>query len=443
MKRRPLTRAFSAAVATVLISSGLLVGAAATAQAEPEPPQDKDLLECVLSLELANCLTGDSELLGTGVVGQPLELVQPVFGFLPANLLGLVETDITWLCDGVEIPGTEGLTELVPTEALVGCQVAVQTVTTLLGFLPLTLVTDLIGITGEGEEEPDLPGSLLEVLTSPPTLSGSGDIGDPLTLTGPVFDLVPALLGLLGTDITWLCDGVEIPGTEGLTQFTPTDLQAGCEIAVKTVSTLLSLLPLELLTNVIPVDEEDPEDPPLTAQVSPTIAGAKRVGGVLDINPGTWLGGLELVEPLFEYQWYTTKGAIPGADTKQYVPKLADAGGYLAATVTAVLPGFLDGLGITNVVKVAKLGSKTKLRKAGPRVVALRVIPGVARPTGKVRLMTGTRVLRTVRLQAADNGRRTVKLPMLAKGTHRVRAVYQGSKSLKKSRSQVLRLTLR
>ncbi|HET6290206.1 MAG TPA: Ig-like domain-containing protein, partial [Amycolatopsis sp.] len=92
--------------------------------------------------------------------------------------------------------------------------------------------------------------------------------------------------------------------------------------------------------------------------------------------------------------------------------------------------------------KVARAGSKTRLRKAGAGLVSLRVTPAAAGPTGKVKLMKGPRVLKTVRLKAADNGRRTVKLPQLAKGTHKIRAVYVGNKSLKKSASKVLRLTL-
>ena len=529
MKRRSLTRAFSAAVATVLISSGLLVGAAATAQAEPEPPQDKDLVSCLLTLDLVNCLTGDSDLLGTGAVGQPLQLVQPVFGFLPANLLGLVDTDITWLCDGVEIPGTAGLTELVPTEALEGCQVAVETVTTLAGFLPLTLVTDLIGITGDGEEEPELPANLLSVLTQNPVLSGTGNVGEPLTVLEPVFGLLsPALQLLVDTDVTWLCNGEAIPGVGDVLQFIPTEAQAGCEIVAQTVSTLLGLVPLTLVTDLIQVPGGVVDAPKATtpasisgtpkvgqtltitdpvwdtagvtnsytwlrngtaiagataktykavaadagklitakvtgtkegksgtsvtngltilqdavqelvATVAPHISGTSKVGSVLSIDPGTWLGGI--VSPQFSYQWYNSKGAIPGATSREYVPTLADAGKPLAATVTATLVGFLDGLGITNVVKVSKAASKTKLRKAGAKLLSLRVTPAGAQPTGKVKLMKGAKVLKTIRIKAADNGRRTVKLPKLGKGTHKLRAVYKGNKSLKKSKSNVLRV---
>lgn len=437
MMKRSLARACGAAIATLLVSSGLLVGAA-TSSVRAEEPAQKDVLDCVLSLDLANCLTGDSDLLGSGAVGSPLTLVEPVFGLLPGNLLGLLSTDVTWLCDGVPIPGTDGLTELIPTEAMEGCEVAAQTVTTLLGFLPLTLVTDLVGITGDGED-PDLPASLLSVLTGNPLLTGSGTVGAPLSLATPVFGgLAPALQGLLGTDITWLCDGVPIPGVGSVTQFVPAPAQAGCEIAVKTVTSLLDLLPLELLTNGVDVTEE-PQSA-LSAGVAPRIA---KVGGLLSIDPGTWLGGVSIVEPLFAYQWYNTAGAIPGATSREYVPTLADAGEPVAATVTATLTGFLDGLGITNVVRVPKAASTTRLSKAGARMVSFRVTPGAARPTGKVRLMENGKQLRTVRLRTADDGRRTVRLPRLGPGAHRIRAVYLGNTSLKRSSSKALRFTIR
>ena len=438
--KRPLARAFSAAVATVLISSGLLVGAAATsARADVTPPEEKDLLQCILTLDLANCLSGGSALTGTGVVGDPLTLAKPVFGLLPANLLGLVTTDVTWLCNGVPIPGVGNVTQYVPTQAQEGCQLAARTVSSLLGFLPLTLLTDLIPIVGE-DEEPELPASLAVVLTANPLLTGTGAIGAPLTLAKPVFGQLPAnLLGLVTTDVTWLCDGVPIPGVGNVTQFVPDEVHAGCEIVAKTVSTLLSLLPLELLTNVIPVDEEDPEEGQLTASVAPLISGAKKVGGLLSIDPGTWLGGLGgIVTPAFSYQWYNTSGSIPGATAREYVPRLADAGRPLAATVTATLLPFLPGLGITNVVKVAKAKSKTKLSKASDRLIKFRVKPGAAHPTGKVRLMKGRKTLKVYKLRAADNGQRTVRLPKSAKG--RIRAVYLGNAALKRSKSRVLRL---
>ena len=178
----------------------------------------------------------------------------------------------------------------------------------------------------------------------------------------------------------------------------------------------------------------------------PTISGATKVGSILSINPGSWLGDLGTVlptSPAFSYQWYNTSGPIPGATALEYVPTLADAGKPLAATVTATLAPFLEGLGVTNKVKVAKVKSKTKLSKAGGKRVSFKVGPGAAHPTGKVKLMKGAKLLKVYKLRAADNGKRIVRLPKLKNGVHKIRAVYKGNKSLKGSKSKVLRVVRR
>lgn len=254
MKKRSMARALSAAVATIVVSSGLLLGATATsARAEPTAPSPKGPLECLTSLDLAECLTVDSVLTGTGVAGDPLTVAEPVFGLLSTVQQAAVTTDVTWLCDGTEIPGVGNVLQYMPTDADVGCEITVETVSSLLGFLPLTLVTNLVTIIGD-DEEPPLPGSLSEVLTTGPLLQGTGAIGQPLTLVDPVFGLLPAnLIGIVDTDATWLCNGVPIPGVGDVTHFVPTAAQAGCPLVVRTVSTLLSLLPLNLETNEVHV----------------------------------------------------------------------------------------------------------------------------------------------------------------------------------------------
>ncbi len=519
--KRPLARAFSAAVITTVVSSGLLVGSSTSAEAGPV--QQVPVQQQLAADGLLDFLTEDPVLLGTGAVGEPLDVVQPVFGLLSGLLQGLVTTDVTWLCDGAEIPGVGDVLEFVPTEAQAGCEMAAQTVSSLLGLVPLSLVTNVIPIAEGG----DLPGSLLDVLTMNPMLQGTGAVGDPLSVAAPVFGLLsPVLQGLITTDVTWLCDGEAIPGVGNVLEFVPTEAQAGCEMVAQTVSTLLGVLPLSLITNIINVPglvDGAPQattpanisgtpkvgqtltvtDPvwdatgvantyawvrngvvisgasaktykvaaqdagkqvtakvtgtkagksgtsvsnallisndaveQLVATTAPRISGATKVGGLLAIAPGGWLGGT--VTPLFSYQWYNTSGAIPGATSREYVPTLADAGKPMAATVTATLTGFLDGLGITNVIRVAKAASKTKLSKASGRLVKFRVTPGAAHPTGKVRLMKGKRTLKVYQLRAADNGQRTVRLPKAAKG--KIRAVYLGSAALKRSKSRVLRL---
>ena len=529
MNKRFVARAFSAAVITTVVSSGLLVGATTGARAEPAAPDPAIGQERLAEAGLLDFLTEDPVLLGTGVIGEPLNVVKPVFGLLSPLLQGLVTTDVTWLCDGEAIPGVGNVLQFVPTEAQAGCEMAARTVSSLLDLVPLSLVTNLIPIAGGGD---DLPASLLDVLTQNPVLQGTGAIGEPLTLVEPVFGLLsPVLQALVTTDVTWLCNGEAIPGVGNVLEFVPTEAQAGCQLAAQTISTLLGVLPLSLITDTIdipggvvgapvattaatisgtpkvgqtlsitdPVWDTDgvtnayawvrngvaipgasAKTYQLTAQdagkqvaakvtgtkdglsgtsvsnallisneavqqlvatVAPSISGTPKAGSVLAINPGTWLGGV--VTPLFSYQWYNTSGAIPGATAREYVPTLADAGRPLAATVTATLTGYLSGLGVTNVVTAAKAKSTTRLKRVKGRLVSIRVSPAAAHPTGKVRMKDGKRTLKTYKIRAADNGKRTVRLPNLRKGTHKIRAIYLGNKALTRSRSKVLRLVIR
>ena len=429
MTKRPLARALSAAVITAVVSAGALVGGTTSAGAEPEAapaavePAQQQLLGLDLGL-LEKVLTAPPQLLGTGDVGDPLSLVEPVFGLLSPVLQSLVTTDITWLCDGVAIPGVGNVTRFVPTEAQAGCQLAAQTVSSLLGLLPLSLVTDIIPIPGGVAGAPRA--------TTAASISGTPEVGQTLAVTDPVWDTADVT-----NTYAWVRNGTPIAGATAPT-YQVTAQDAGKQITARVTGTKAGKSGASV-SNPLTISTETVEQ--LVATAAPRISGTPRTGGVLSIDPGTWLGGL--VSPLFEYQWYSSAGPIRGATSREYVPTLAEAGRPVAATVTARLPGFLDGLGITNVVRVPTAGTRTRLARAGARLVALRVTPAKAHPTGTVRLLQGGKVVRTVRLQAADNGRRTVRLPRLVRGTHRLRAVYLGSRTLTRSSSTTLRLRVR
>jgi large repetitive protein len=240
------------------------------------------------------------------------------------------------------------------------------------------------------------------VATTAAKIAGTAKVGQTLSITDPVWDTDG-----VANPYAWMRNGVAIAGATAKT-YKVTAQDAGKQIV---------------------------------ASVAPSITGGNKVGGLLQINPGTWLNGL--VTPGFSYQWYNIAGSIPGATSRNCVPTLADAGKPLAATVTATLTGFLDGLDVTNVVKVAKVASKTVLKRVKGPLVSVRLSPSGAHPTGKVRLVKGTKTLKTVKVRAADNGKRTVRLPKLRKGTHRIRAVYAGDAMLKGSRSKVLRVVIR
>lgn len=100
-------------------------------------------------------------------------------------------------------------------------------------------------------------------------------------------------------------------------------------------------------------------------------------------------------------------------------------------------------------VRVVKAAAKVSGRLRTKRIMVgeraryrVRVtVPGVARPTGRLVIRDGKNRIGVVKLKAKHQGRRTVRLPRLAKGKHRIRVVYQGNASIKKKASR--RVTLR
>ncbi len=367
MKKRLLTRAFSAAVITTVVSSGLIVGASTGARAEPPGvvPANQQLAEA----GLLDFLTDDPVLLGTGVVGEPLDVIRPVFGLLSPLLQGLVSTDVTWLCDGEEVPGVGNVLEFVPTEAQAGCEMAAETVSSLLGLVPLSLVTNAIPI-GVGDE---LPDSLLDVLTANPILLGTGAVGDPLSVVAPVFGLLsPLLQGLITTEVSWLCDGEAIPGVGNVFEFVPTEAQAGCQMVVQTVSTLLGLLPLSLLTNLIDIPGGVTGAPQATTAAH--LAGTPKVGQTLTVTDPVW----DTTGVTNTYAWIRNGVAIPGAAAKTYKVSAQDAGKQITAKVTGTKSG-KSGTSVSNALLISNEAVEQLVATVAPRISGGQRVGGLMR----------------------------------------------------------------
>ena len=164
-------RALSTVVVTAVVASGSAMVATPTATAH-EPTSataaaDAELLLLELvPLELP-------VLSGLAGVGDLLSVTQPIW-----NLLG-VTNSIVWLRDGVPIPGTEGLWSYVPTEADAGHDISALVTGTLLGLLPLSLITNALGIPLLGTEDP--PSA-----TTPVASTGTAKVGTDLVASPPV-----------------------------------------------------------------------------------------------------------------------------------------------------------------------------------------------------------------------------------------------------------------
>ncbi|MFT4084934.1 MAG: Ig-like domain-containing protein [Nocardioides sp.] len=119
-------------------------------------------------------------------------------------------------------------------------------------------------------------------------------------------------------------------------------------------------------------------------------------------------------------------------------------------TVTATYAGDDELTTSTGTAKltVTKHASTSKLRLATHQVsrhqrvrAVIRVKPGSLKPTGKVTVRRGSRVLARYTLRAAQHGRLVTRLPKIAKaGTYRLRIVYVGNKNIATSHSSTVRL---
>lgn len=417
----------------------LVAGAPGVSAAEPQPapargaagsagPAPQSILQLIpLQLPLLSVLGG-----GLPAVGDPLAVTAPLW-----NLLG-VSNSVVWLRDGLPIPGTAGLWSYVPTDLDAGHQVAAQVTGSLLGLLPITLVTEALGIplpggTGPGTDPGD-PAAEAPEATSPVSVSGVGKVGSVLTALPPTWDQEDVV-----TTYQWLRNGNPIPQSASPT-YVVKAADVGTALAVRATGTTGSLTGTSTSTTVLGLLGDV-----ITALTKPGISGTPAVGRVLTASPGTWSG---LGLPVFSYQWYRGTTEIPGATASGYQVQDADAGQVLAVVVRAVTPGFGPGLGYA-VARVAKRSSTTQLvlsaRKApqGTRV-PLRIVlsGGQPAPSGLVTVSDGGRKLRSYRVRPADNGQLLVELPKLRPGTHRLVASFAGDAVREASTSAPAVLTI-
>lgn len=441
-----LGRTLGALVATALVTAGLSTGLAAPARAEAPSPQGildppcLPLLGCVPEEPTLPGLPGVPglpqpdqfpELTGIPVVGEILTLTQPVWNALPGELL---DTDVTWLCNGTPIPGTEGLWTYVPTEAQAGCLMTAQVVTTVLGFLPLTMVTDALAVAGIGETAVTADGA--------PTIKA--DKGSPKTGT-TLSVSVGASWKQEGVTTTyqWLRNGQPIAGKTG-TQYLLTKDDVDQSISARAVGKKDKLTDGVSTSNALKGELGDAPVP--TRQ--PAISGTPAPGRTLTVDPGAWGAG---DTPTYTYQWRRGATDIAGATGSTFAVTSADVGQTLTVLVTATRAGYKPG---TFRTAGAVVGATTKARSTLTATLSKKVIKkgqkatltmlltaaGVSAPSGTVTVMDGSKVLKRVSLKA---GKATLRLKRLKPGVHKIKAVYAGSDTVLGSTSKVLRLKVK
>ena len=178
--------------------------------------------------------------------------------------------------------------------------------------------------------------------------------------------------------------------------------------------------------------------PAITSVTAPVISGTATVGRILTASPGTW----SVTSPTLTYRWNRAGAPIDEATAATYTPVAADAGRAITVTVTASAPGTTPGVATSAAITVDRLASAT--RGTVDRVLVSHKSPVVYRvlvtgqglvPTGDLAVRDGRKVLTTVTLTPADNGRVTVTLPKLRRGIHLLTANYAGDAQLMDSAS--------
>ena len=290
------------------------------------------------------------------------------------------------------------------------------------------------------------PPAVAPVNTVAPSVTGAAKVGEVLAAEPGTWDTEGLTFAY-----QWLRDGEAIAGaTASVYSATEDDLAES--VAVRVTATKTGRPDGKATSAPVVVGLGDAP----TVVEAPVISGEPEVGEQLSVSEGTWsTEGLA-----FTYQWARDGAPIDGATGAAYTVVEADRDRVVGVLVTATKAGYADGSAVVAGVEVPggedpepeePASSTTKVKvldrpvRAGERAVvkvAVRTVGDVV-PTGTVRVkvMGGKEITRN--LGEADDGVRTLKLPKLAVGKHRVKVFFLGSDEVEASRAKVLMVRVR
>ncbi|MFE7505154.1 S8 family serine peptidase [Promicromonospora sp. NPDC057488] len=167
--------------------------------------------------------------------------------------------------------------------------------------------------------------------TTVPTVSGTYEVGKPLTATVGAWSPAATFTYQWRRDVdpTDDLDGDMIAGATKST-YTPDDADLGAELSVTVVGSASGRTP----TSTTSVKTPEITAGTLTAS-TPTIDGTVRVGSTLRALAGSWTSGTR-----FTYQWYADGSAISGATGFSFTPTASQQGKKLTVRLNGSRAGY-------------------------------------------------------------------------------------------------------
>ncbi len=185
---------------------------------------------------------------------------------------------------------------------------------------------------------------------------------------------------------------------------------------------------------------------------APDVSGLRRVGYRLSATPGGWNPDAATLTFAWQWQRVDSQGNvrdIPGATGSTYVLTAAEVGQGVRVRATGQRAGYAPESGYSDETEVRRSYSATAVRLAYRRIhatsrgrIRVTVTPSTAPPTGTVTVNVDGRRRLASTLTPTQAGSVALLLPRLGRGTHRVVAVYGGSRGLYGSTSRATTLTV-
>ena len=337
---------------------------------------------------------------------------------------GTLTYTYAWLRDGAPIEGAS-TTSYSPVAADVGTDIIFRVTASASGY------TD-----GVSQSSP-VRVETLSAVAGPQVSAPSGtSIGSGLVGSAPVWNQPDVT-----TTYQWLRNGSTISGATTL-NYTLALTDLGKEISLRATGKKAGFQDAIATSNVVAATAGGA----LQATVQPTITGTAVSGSTIKVEPGTW----SQPTPSFKYQWLRNGAPIPNAASSSYRLSPEDAGKNVSVTVLASKVGYSDGSANAAAIAIPKLKSTTTGTLSATRIkpgtrakLGITIaVPGVKGPVGVIKVMDRTKVLKTLTLVTAKNGKITFKLPKLKKGKHRILVKYLGDATTEGSRSKAMRLSV-